>query len=230
MEQVQAELDQEEEKEEITTSPSETPDSEDSNAQLQAIRKELEEERNKREQLEERTRDLGARLTRSQQESAEFLRFHKATLPRINKSFAERWEEDPEAAVKEAVSGDSNKNTMEVARMKARQAELDLLIREPELTKYQSRVKDDLGNKYWEMTQTESGIEALYRMAEAEDLRSQVKKAKANGKAEAEKERAFTEGGSTPKTPQKRKLNSAQMKIAEELDISPDEYLKQLER
>lgn len=183
------------------------------------------------EELQERYKDLSRRLTREQQEKAELYRFHKSTLPQINKSFTERWEENPEAAVEEFVERKTKPVAERQIAADARAAETDFLVRNPEMAKYRNKVLD-LGDTHPSLTTNYQGIEALYRMAEAESLKSEYEKLKSNGKAEAEKERAFTEGSSSksPPTKEKRKLTAQERMVAQNLGIGEDVYIQQLER
>lgn len=69
-------------------------------------------------------------------------------------------------------------------------------------------------------------------MAEAEELREELKKLKSNGQADAEKERAYTEGGAAKAAPPKneRKLSPQERVVAQNLGLSEKQYVEQLER
>lgn len=202
----------------------ETQAKEQTPAELAKIQHELEEQK-------ERYKDLSRRLTQTQQENAELYRYHKATLPKINQSFAERWEQSPEHAVDSVIETKVQPVNVKLAQMEARQWETEYLVDHPDMTKFRTRVLE-LGDEHPHLTSYKSGITKLYEMAEAETLREELKKLKSNGRAEAEKERAFTESGS-PKLPsnsrQIRRLDAIQRRVAQELGIKEDEYVKRLE-
>lgn len=181
-----------------------------------------------RDQYEAKLKDLSARLTRTQQESAELLRFHKSSLPKINKSFEERWEMSPERAVKEEVETGVQPISSELAALRAETAMTKILAANPEWRKYEEQVRT-LGYDHPHMTYSEIGIRRLFDMARSDDMEKELQKVRGNARAEQEKTRAFTEGGSPKEKPsQKPRLSAAQRRVAEQLGISEDDYLKQM--
>jgi len=196
------------------------------------LRGEVDDLRATLEKEQDRYKDLSARLTREQQLRAEWERYGKSTLPTLNqamKSFSDRWEESPEKAVEEQVTTQVDPVSRKLTQLEAKQAEMDLVMREPELAKYREKAYE-LGDKHPSLTHTPTGIEGLYRLAEAEDLREQVKKAKSNGEAEMQKSRAYTESSSTKPAPAKPKkvLTPDQRAVAMGLGIKEDEYLQRI--
>ena len=204
---------------------------EEEEVSLSDLQKELEDTKQNLENQNDKYRDLSKRLTQTQQEKAELYRYHTATLPKINKTFNERWEDSPQEAVTDVVKEHVDPTARELAHIRAKQAETDLLIRNPEYKDLRDQVMD-LGDRHQGLTSTPEGIEALYKMAEADKLRDEVKKLRSNGEADSQKERAFTESSSPKPPPQKRarKLSSAERVVSQNLGISEEEYMKQIGR
>ena len=198
-------------------------------AQMAEQSKALEQERAK-------AKDLGARLTRSQQVQAEMERFHATTLPEINKKFEERWADNPAEAVREEVTRVAKPVTDSNARTNAELWKTQVMVANPALAKYESRVielsLEDQGLAA--LTYTKKGIEKLFSMARAEDLEKEIEelKTKSNGQApQVNKDRTFTES-SAPRNlnsaPARAKLTPAQMEVARKLRITPENYSKRI--
>jgi hypothetical protein len=216
------------EQEEATTEEEQAQEPEVSVAEIQSQLKNMQGEL---EESNKKYKDLSGQLTRVQQEKAELYRFHRSTLPKINKSFAEQWEENPETAVNTAVQDQVVPTQQELMRLKAKQAETHVLVTNPEWGKYRETVVS-LGDQYPQLTTTEEGIQALYEMAEARELKSENKRLRSNGEAEVQKRQAYTEESSTrpPAKKQKKKLTASQRLVAQNLGIPEEQYVKQLER
>lgn len=189
---------------------------------LAKVQSELEEQR-------ERYKDLSRRLTQAQQENAELYRYHKATLPKINQSFADKWEQSPEGAVETVFETKVAPVSNKVAQIEARQWETQYLVENPNMAQFKARVLE-LGDEHPYLTSYQKGISKLYEMAEAEVLKAEYKKLKANQQAEEEKERSYTEGSSSKLPPQKQplKLDHVQRTIAQNLGIKEEDYIKQM--
>lgn len=191
-----------------------------------------EEERKAREKAEAKAKDLSARLTRTQQESAELYRFHKETLPKINKTFVEQWEESPERAIETKVEERTTNTERELRAVKAQQAILLVKGRHADFDAVAPRMAE-LANdpEYSALSWTEKGLEALYRMVKAEDLETKTKKLEEEVETGRTKSRAFSEESSakTQAPAQKVKLTPAQLKVCEGLGVSPEEYIRRLQ-
>lgn len=203
----------------------------------QELEQKLKEAQERVGKYESTAKDLSVRLTKTQQEMAELYRFHKATLPKINKSFAEDWDESPEGAVEKRV--ESKVRPMEqkyeeigteVGRLKAQTALNNLLIRYPHWSEYVDKVRE-LGEEeaYASLTwQGEKGIKALFKIAGASE----------NGKPKEEKidsdteikvtEKTYSEGssGKGKESNGKIKLNPDELLIARKLGVKPEDYYK----
>jgi hypothetical protein len=203
----------------------------DVSSRLQALEKQLEEEKRARLSLEDKNKDLSVRLTKEQQVRAEFERFHTATLPKLNqaiKSFDEQWTEAPEMAVENKIQAKVAPLDIEMAKTRAQNWFTQIMIKNPAYSKYESRVIE-LGEIYPANTHSRDGIEGLFRMARAEDLEKENESLKTTRQAEKEKDRTFTESSEARNTnintPRPR-LDAAQQEVADKLGIKHDDYLK----
>jgi len=196
---------------------------------LEDVKKRLESVEREKEQAEERAKDLGARLTREQQEKAELYRYHRETIPKINKTFAERWEESPEGAVASQVEDRVTPVTQSLDQLKAQTFLNNVLIKNPSWSKYEDKARN-LGNDFPQLTYTQEGVQKLFKMARLEDVEKEIEDKNSNMKAEAQKGRAYTEGSSPrEKAKVKTKLSPAQRQVAVELGLTEDEYVSELE-
>jgi hypothetical protein len=196
---------------------------------LEDIQKKLEEVEREKDQAEEKAKDLGARLTREQQEKAELYRYHRETLPKINKTFAEKWEESPEGAVTSQVEDKVKPVSQSLDQLKAQTFLNNVLIKNPKWAKYEAKAVA-LGDDFPQLTYSQEGVQKLFKMARIEDVEKEVEEQRSNMKAEVQKGRAYTEG-STPreKAKQKTKLSPSQRTVAKELGLTDDEYAKGME-
>lgn len=217
----------EKEKERETENVDPTPENND--ISLETLQETLNEERKARLEMEEKVKDLGSRLTKTQQENAEYTRLFKANLPKFNKSFEDRWESSPEETIRDEITHTVKPVDQQLKKLEIRQVNADLIRRNPDWSKYENRVME-LGDENPDLTWSETGLTRLYQIAEAEQIKQEYDKYKANGKAESEKDRAFTED-STPSAKGKKdsSLTSEQKRISKNLGISEEEYGKMLE-
>src|SRR3990167_49201 len=187
----------------------------------------LDSEKKARGDLEVKIKDLGARLTRTQQEHAELLRFHKATLPKINKSFEERWDESPEQTLENTVAQKVNPMVEQMRFLSAKTAMTNIIAKNPEWRKYEDRVIE-LGDQQdnWSLTDNESGLTKLFKLAKYEEMETEYAKMKSGIETENQKSRAVFEAG-TPKNGSgaKPKISDTELKIARSLGLTPEDYL-----
>ena len=193
---------------------------------LDALRAELKGMQDRLGKAETQAKDLGAKLTRAQQENADMLRFHKATLPKINKTFEEKWEENPERAVVSEVEQRVAPMNDQNVKIQAELALTRIIVKNPAWAKYEEKVRE-ISNEFPELTyKGEKGILQLFNMARMEDLEK-----KTNGKEEEmDKTKAITEAPSAKAAPSSEpaKLNTDQMFIARKFGIKPEDYVKQM--
>jgi len=199
--------------------------------QLEEIRLELAELKKSNGDLEARYKDISGKLTRTQQENSEFVKFIKTkTIPEENKKFEDRWEDDPQKAVQHEVTENIKGTEQEIARLNATSWMTAAIQRDPEKSKYRERAIE-LSIEHPSLSYSENGINRLLDLAEADDMREELKKVRSNNRAEGEKTRAYTES-STPRTPPKPKLKATaeEARVAEQLGVKLEDYLKQKER
>lgn len=216
-------------KEQETEKVDQTPEegTQEKEVSLTDIQAKLDQTEKSRQEMAQEVKKLGAMLTKTQQENAEYNRFLKSQLPNLNKSFEDRWESSPEGTIKEEVESKYKPIDAKLQRLEIKQVHSDIIRKHPNWTKYEERVVE-LGDEFPDLTWSEKGLTRLYQIAESDDLRSENEKLRSNGKAEAEKERAFTEG-STPTTKKQKssvRISPEQERIAKNLGVKPEEYLK----
>lgn len=194
---------------------------------LESLRSELQSMQDRLSKTETQAKELGSKLTRAQQENAELVRFHKATLPKINKTFEERWEDSPETAVHQEIEQRITPVVDQNTKLSAELALTRIIAKNPSWGEYEDRVRE-LGEEFPEITyKGERGIMRLFQMVHAERL--EMKK-KPNGE-DMDKTKALTESASakvSSESPTKVKLNSDQLLIARKLGIKPEDYAKHL--
>lgn len=203
----------------------------------QELERKLQEAQGQISQTQVKNKELSVLLTKNQQELAELYRFHKATLPKINKSFAEDWDESPEQAVEKRVERQVkpieqkyDEIGTEVGRLKAQTALQSLLIRYPHWNEYVDKVRE-LGEEeaYASLTwQGEKGIKALFKIAGAAEGKA-PKEEKVDSETEVKvTERTYTEGSSAKgkESNGKIKLNPDELLIARKLGVKPEDYYK----
>lgn len=224
----------EEKKEEIQTTEEEVQESTEVKEpdDVAQLKQELDSLKSKYEEQSGQYKKLSGMLTRTQQDHAELLRFHKATLPKVNESFEERWDKSPSGAVKQEVTSEIEPLKDEMVRIRAYQW-LDEISRDEKYRPYREKVVElaETQPEYAQMSYTKEGIRSLYRIAREQDLDAEVQKLKSNGRADMDKERSFTES-STPRTPAAKKTHATanEVSVANQLGISVEDYLKQKER
>lgn len=207
-------------------------------SKYQALEQKLKESQDRISKSEATAKDLSVRLTKAQQEMAELYRFHKATLPKINKSFAEDWDDNPEEAVVKRVQNKMEpieKKTQEIGteigKLKAKVAFQSVLAKHPGWAKYADRAIE-LGNEeeYWELTwKGEKGIMALFRLAGADEKQVEKEEGRQEGETQVKvTEKVYSEDSSakTVSGNGKVKLNPDEMLIAKKLGIKPEDYFK----
>lgn len=207
--------------EEVVPPKEEKPDPmEQLQEQLKAMQAQLDEAKNQ-------SRDLGSKLTKVQQDNAELIRFHKATLPKINKTFEEQWEADPQRAVVTEVEQRTQPVVDQTTRLSAELALVKIITKNPAWASYEDKVREK-AQRYPEMTyRGEDGIMELFKMVHA-DHQEMVKKP--NGD-DVDKSKAITEqpsGRAPQKTENVVRLNPDQARVAKMLGVKPEDYAKRL--
>ena len=194
---------------------------------VQQLRDEVAQLRTGLEDKDEKIKDLGSRLTRSQQETSELTKFAKnVSIPQANKSFEEKWEESPEQAVREVARTEAPHDNS--AYTNAMNWINGVSIEDPDQAKYRGKVVDMGKSTHGHMTWSEQGIRDLYSLARREDEMVELEKLRGNNNAEAQKTRAHTES-STPRAPAKlpAKISAQERRVAEMLNLKPEDYIKQ---
>jgi hypothetical protein len=211
-----------EEKEEVLETPEPKPDP------LDKLREELSGMQDRLSKTENQAKELGSKLTKAQQENAELVRFHKATLPKINKSFEDRWEESPETAVHQEIETRMAPVADQATKLSAELALTRIIAKNPSWGEYEDRVRE-LGEEFPEITyKGERGIMRLFQMVHAEKMDA---KAKPKNGEDMDKTKAITEEPSAKASEQttgKTRLNSDQLLICRKLGIKPEEYAKHM--
>lgn len=195
---------------------------------VEELRLQLQAERENREKVESKVKDLSSRLTREQQVRAELERYHTKTLPEINKKFEDLWEESPEKAVDTRVNDKVTPVSQEVARLRAENAFTQLLVENPQWAQYKDRVIE-LGSEKPDWTYEKKDIEKLFHLAERDDLKEKVERMESRKEIERQKGKAYTESSSPKEIAKpKPKLSAAQMQIVDKLGITPEQYLERM--
>jgi hypothetical protein len=198
------------------------------------FKKQLEEEKKARQEAEAKYKNTSSLLTKTQQDYSELLRFQKAIIPKINKTFDEEWSQDPQAAVqtqvntvKEEIQNTANKTQQELAYLKAMQWMNQVVAENPEKAKLMGKVRE-IGSShlYGQLTFSEEGIRELFDIAE-------VKEFKENGArpVQMEKKSTYTEGSApvakgNGQGAQKIRLTPTQRRVASQMGLSDEQYLK----
>lgn len=219
------------------------PEGESVQDRLAKLESELETRAREVETERRRAEMLSSKLTQAQQDLSESTKFLRSTLPDLRKvwegkSFSDRWESDPELAVKSTaaeVAEPVEKDLAEIRKQqKATAAEValsSLMVTNPTWSKYESRVRQ-LGNEYPKFTEDRSGIEKLFHLAEAEELRKSAgslqereKKVTSLEVAEGQKDRAYVEGSSPRAGSGGSTMTSEERRIARSLGVSEKDYV-----
>ena len=204
---------------------------------MEDFQKQLAAEKKAREETEVRLKELSAKLTQTQQENGEWLRFFKKKelkpAAKQEKEFEDKWLENPKETLQEEVKNKVDPVQVEIMKLKVQQDFQQILVEKPELLKYRERVialsqEPENMEDSWK---GRAGLLKLFKLAKAEDLEKELEKVKIDGSTEREKERAFAEEGSSRFSGSKgnKKLSPQQLKVAQGLGVAPEEYSKMMD-
>lgn len=203
---------------EVVPPPEEKPETKPD--PLETLRKEFEQERTK---WGEAQRKLSARLTQEQQTNSEYRKWIDRDIIRRNK---ER-DNGSESEVAGPVYPPVPMIPQELSKIKYDIARGELARTHPDWEKYRNRMSELVNEGFAEMQFSPEGMESLYKMAKFDDLHKEIEELKSTHKAEAEKERAFTEGGSPRTSPNsKPKLSPEERRAAMNLGIKEEDYVR----
>jgi len=200
---------------------------------VEELRKELQTLRQKTDGYEPELKKLSGMLTKAQQENAELTRFVKnVKIPEVNKTFEQKWAENPEDAVRSVAQDAAPQGTSPYER--AMFWINNVAMESPALAPLRNRVieigREDASHFY--MTHSEQGIRDLYLVAQRETEAKELEGFRAMKKTEEEKSRAFSEGSNvrpgTKKGP--APMTSEERRVARMLGVKEEEYAKMKDR